>query len=206
MSTRTLLLALAALACTPVARAADCTLTTKELKPQFAGKLPRGARLVSTAVDVKKKRTVTQTLRLPTGETVKLTLGGCERVTWSLAIEAPTITTRTVGAEAIAVSRRVLGQLPMRADAIVDVKRMLAALEEARLVALPSTLPCGNATCRLSIEPRPEPKSKRPKKAEKKDTKAGKKAAVEVAAGPEKKDDASDAPGFILLSFEGPEL
>lgn len=181
------------------ASAADCTVTSKDLKPQFTAKLPKGFKLSSTKTD-KKKRTFTQELKLPDNVVVTMELGGCERFTYSFVIKAPTITTKTVGAEVLAVSRRVLPSLPMREDAIADPKRLLKALDEAQIVSLPSQIPCGDATCQLAVEvdpkakPKTKPKPKPKGKGDKKDDK------------PADDKDAAEQPGVIRLSYEGPEL
>lgn len=133
----------------PLAHAAeDCTLEAKAIKPQFAAKLPKGFKLASSKKD---KRLLTQVLKTPDGFEVTLTFGGCTHVTYALAIKGGTLTPKTVGAELVAVSKRVLPTLPMDPDATVDVKLFLKALDEANIVALPAELPCGDATCTLSI-------------------------------------------------------
>lgn len=180
------------------AAAADCTVTAKDLKPQFAAKLPRGFKLSSTKTD-KKKKTFTQELKLPDNVVVTMELGGCERFTYSYFIKGPTITTKTVGAEVLAVSRRVLPTLPMKDDAIADPKRLLKALDEAQIVSLPSNIPCGDATCQLSIEPDPKAKPKTKAKPKAKGAKKDEK----PADAPK---DEAEVPGLIHLSYEGPEL
>lgn len=181
-----------------VASAADCTVTAKDLKPQFTTKLPKGFKLSSTKTD-KKKKTFTQELKLPDNIVVTMELGGCERFTYSYFIKGPTITTKTVGAEVLAVSRRVLPALPMREDAIADPRRLLKAIDEAQIVSLPSNIPCGDATCQLSVDP--DPKAKPKTKAKPK----GKGAKKDEKPADAPKDDA-EVPGLIHLSYEGPEL
>jgi hypothetical protein len=187
--------------CASSVAAADCAVTATDLKPQFAAKLPRGFRLSSSKLD-KKKRTFTQALKLPDDVVVTMELGGCERLTYSYFIKAPTITTRTVGAEVLAVSRRVLPMLPMRDDAIADPKRLIKALEDAQIVSLPSTIPCGDATCKLSIEPdpnaKPETKATPKPKAKGRDDEKDEQRAEESKA--------AEVPGLIHLSYEGPTL
>lgn len=185
-----------------VAQAADCTVTAKDLKPQFAAKLPKGFKLSSTKTD-KKKKTFTQELKLPDNIVVTMELGGCERFTYSYFIKGPTITTKTVGAEVLAVSRRVLPTLPMKDDAIADPKRLLKALEDAQIVSLPSNIPCGDATCQLSIEP--DPKAKPKTKATPKPKAKGKDEKKDEKPADAPKDEA-EVPGLIHLSYEGPEL
>lgn len=176
--------------------AAECSVTTKDFKPQFAAKLPKGFKLNSSKLDA-KARTYRQELKLPYGETVTVELGGCERFKYSYLIKAPTVTTKTVGAEVLAVSRRVLPTLPMKEDAIADPKRLAKALDEAEIVSLPSELPCGGATCQVSVEPDPKAKKDKPKPKPKK----GKDAKPE-----EKKDEpVAEAPGQIRISWEAPE-
>ncbi len=160
-------LALLVLVTTPLAHAAeDCALDAKTLRAQFAAKLPAGFKLVSTK---KEKRLITQVLKMPEGYEVTLTLGGCAHLGYTIAIKGATLTPKTVGAELVAVSKRVLPKLPMDKDATVDPGRFLKALDEANIVAMPSQLPCGDATCTLSIdaeEVKAPLKGKKPKKGE----------------------------------------
>ncbi|MEW5740155.1 MAG: hypothetical protein AB1938_14585 [Myxococcota bacterium] len=179
--------------------AAECSVSTKDFKPQFAAKLPKGFKLLSTKSDTKAKL-YRQELKLPTGETVTLEMGGCERFKYSFFIKGPTVTTKTVGAEVLAVSRRVLPALPMKEDAIADPKRLAKALDEAEIVSLPSPLPCASGTCQVAVEPDPKAKKDKPKPRPKPKGK-GKDDQAE-----EKKDEpAADAPGLIRLSWEAPE-
>jgi hypothetical protein len=148
-----------------VAHAEDCAFEAKAIKPQFATKLPKGFKLVSTK---KEKRQITQVLKTPDGFEVALTLSGCEHVAFAFAIKGGGLTSKTVGAELVAVSKRVLPTLPLAADATADAKLFLKALDEANISTMPAQLPCGDATCQLSLEadaPRPT-KGKKPKKAE----------------------------------------
>ena len=133
-----------------VARAEEeCQLDAKLLRPQFAAKLPKGFKLVSTRKD---KRQIHQVLKLTDGSEAAVTLGGCAHVNFTIALKTPGLTTKTVGAELVAIARRVLPLLPMDKDATVDVKLMIHAIEEARINIMPAQLPCGDATCQLSLE------------------------------------------------------
>lgn len=136
----------------PVARAADeaCLIDPKVFKPQFAAKLPKGFKLVSTKTE-KKPKVLRQVLKLPDGYEVSVTVSGCEHLQFTIGIKGPALTTKTVGAELVAIARRELPTLPMDKDSTVDVKLISQALEEARINTLPAQLPCGNATCELSL-------------------------------------------------------
>lgn len=153
-----------------------CTLNESALKPQFSTKLGKGFKLLSTKRD-KKARNISQELQLPEGTKVTVTVGGCEHLIITFAIRNPTLTTKTVGAEVVAVSKRVLPQLPFTKDSQADPKLFLKAIDEANIMALPNQLPCGDAVCQLSLEPdevkpkagkgapakKPEPKDSEPK-------------------------------------------
>lgn len=147
----------------PSARAEDCQLEAKDIKAQFAAKLPSGFKLLSSKKD---KRRFTQVLKTADGFEVTLQLGGCAHVEYSFAIKGGTLTPKTVGSELVAVCKRVLPALPMDKDAIASPQTFLKALDEANIVSLPSQLPCGDATCTLAIEAEPEktPKKKPVKK------------------------------------------
>ena len=135
------------------------------MKPQFAAKLPAGFKLVSSKKD---KRLLTEVLKTPGGFEVTLEFGGCAHVAYSFSITGSTLTPKTVGSELVAVSRRVLPTLPMRKGATANPLLLLKAIDEANIAMVPTDLPCGDATCRLSLEtaeakPAPAPK-KKPKK------------------------------------------
>lgn len=166
---RTFLLSFVVLLAPSLARAEDCGLELKDIKPQFAAKLPSGFKLVSTKKD---KRKLTQVLKTPEGFEVTLEFGGCSHVAYSFAIKGGTLTPKTVGSELVAVSKRVLPTLPMTSDAIAAPDKFLKAIDEANIVTLPAQLPCGDATCTLAIEAeevKPPPKGKAPPKKKKKD-------------------------------------
>ena len=169
------------------ARAADqdCLVDPKVLKPQFAARLPKGFKLVSTKKD---KRQIKQVLSLPERFQATVTAGGCEHLVFTIGLQGPGLTTKTVGAELIAIARRVLPTLPMDKDSTVDVKLMQQALEEARISIMPAQLPCGNATCQLSLEPA-EVKAAKGKKPTQKD-------AAKAEAPPEER------PGVLTLSYD----
>lgn len=157
-----------ALACCLLASATfaqeDCALAAADLHPQFAAKLPAGFKLVSSKKD---KRLLTEVLKTPTGFEVTLQLGGCAHVEYSLAITGNTLTPKTVGSELVAISRRVLPTLPMRKDATVNPALFLKAIDDANIAIVPTELPCGDATCRLSLEAAPVKEAKKPKPAKK---------------------------------------
>lgn len=135
----------------PLAYAAEeCALEAKTLKPQFASRLPKGFKLVSTK---KVKRELTQVLKLPDGYEVTLTFGGCEHLAYTFAFRGPGLTTKTVGAELVAIAKRELPTLPMDKDSIADPVRLVRALDEARISIMPAQLPCGDATCEMSLVP-----------------------------------------------------
>jgi hypothetical protein len=171
----------------------DCTLDARSLVPQFSARLPKGFKLLSTRKD---KRQVRQVLRLPDGLEVTVDLGGCEHLAYSFAVKGKGLTTRTPGAEAVAVAKRVLGSLPMNAAALAEPKVLLKAVDEGSFVALPATLPCGEATCRLELkasgDPRPAPK--KPVK--------GRATAEAQAAALEGKGADVDQPAALVLSYD----
>lgn len=179
----------------PAALAADesCLVDAKVIKPQFAAKLPKGFKLVSTKKD---KKQITQVLKLDDGFETTAKVGGCEAMQWSLELKGPGLTSKTVGAELVAIAKRQLPKLPMDKDATVDVKLLLQALDEAQINVLPATLPCGNAICQLSLseEVKAPVKGKAPPKKEPK--KDPKKDPMKAAAPP------TVPPGVLKLTYE----
>jgi hypothetical protein len=134
----------------PLAHAAEeCALEAKVIRPQFAAKLPKGFKLVSTK---KEKRNLTQVLKTPDNFEITLTFGGCAHIEYSVALKGGGLTTKTVGAELVATARRVLPTIPLEKDSTVDVKLFSKALEEANISTMPAHLPCGDATCTMSLE------------------------------------------------------
>lgn len=166
----------------------ECLIDPKVLKPQFAAKLPKGFKLVSTRKD---KRQIKQVLSMPEGVEATVTVGGCEHLGFTISFKGPTVTSKTVGAELIAITRHLLPLLPMDKESTVDVKLIQQALEEARISIMPAQLPCGNATCQLSLEAvaakgkKPAPKAK------------GKKE-------PEPTPPPEEQPGVLTLSYDLP--
>lgn len=163
----TFVLALTALA---ASAQEECALADADIRPQFLAKPPAGFKLVSSK---KEKRRLTEVLKTPGGYEVTLELGGCGHVEYSFSIKGGTLTPKTVGSELVAVSRRVLPTLPMRKGATANPQLFLKAIDEANIAMVPTDLPCGDATCRLSLEtveekPAPAPK-KKPKKGQKPD-------------------------------------
>lgn len=175
-----------------VASAQDCVLDTKSIVPQFSAKLPKGAKLLSTKKD---KRRVKQTLKLDAFE-VTVDFGGCEKVQYSFAIKGGGLNTKTVGAEVVAVAKRVLPQLPMNKDAMAEPKVLLTALEEQSFTSLPATVSCASAgTCRIELVPEPKkgaPAKKAPKAKEKDKDKKDEEPKVEEPEGP----------ASLVLSYE----
>lgn len=169
-----------------------CALEDKALRPQFAAKLPKGFKVRSTAVD-KKKRSVTQVLQLPDGSEVMLSAGGCAHAAYTFAIKTKTITTKTVAAELVAIARRVLPQLPMHKDAWASPAILLKAIEEANINQMPAQLPCGDATCELSLSAVEEKKP-----AKKQPVKKGAKAEAPTPAAD------AERPGQLVLSYDFP--
>lgn len=171
----------------------ECLVDPKVLKPQFAAKLPKGFKLVSTKKD---KRQIKQVLSMPEGVEARVTVGGCEHLGFTISFKGPTVTSKTVGAELIAITRHLLPLLPMDKESTVDVKLIQQALEDARISIMPAQLPCGNATCQLSLEAveakavkgkKPPPKAKGKKDKE-----------PEPAAPP------AEQPGVLTLSYDLP--
>lgn len=145
------------------ALADDCAFNSKDLKPQFAKKLPSGFKLVSTKLE-KKQHQLTQVLKTPDGFEVELWLGGCAHVGFSLAIKGPTLTSKTAGSELVAVSKRVLPTLPMESDATVSPSMLLKWVDETNIATLPTERPCGDATCKLELNAVEEKSPKKPSK------------------------------------------
>lgn len=176
------------------ALADECALDAKAITAQFSAKLPKGAKVLSTK---KEKRKVKQVLKLADGVEVTVDFGGCERVQYSFGIKAKGLTTKTVGAEAMAVARRVLPGLPMSKEAMAEPKVLLTAIDEGSFVSLPATLSCGPGTCRFELVPLPDkkkPAAKKPppKKADPKDAKAPE----------EEKVDEAERPATLVLSYD----
>jgi hypothetical protein len=182
------------------ASAADeesCAFDVKDLRPQFAKKQAKGFKLLSSKVDA-KHRSVHEELQLPDTTKISLQLGGCAHVTWSLELKVPKISTKSVGAEIVATSRRVLPQLVMDKASIVDPARLIKALDDANIMQLPSHLPCGDATCELSVV-LDEPKGK--KKAPAKDKKDKE---PETTEQPPEKAPVEEGPGVIRFTYDLP--
>jgi len=173
------------------ALADECALDTKAITAQFASKLPKGVKVLSTK---KEKRKVTQVLKLADGVEVTVEFGGCERVQYAFSIKAKGLTTKTVGAEAMAVARRVLPGLPMSKDALAEPLVLMTAIDEGSFTSLPATLACGPGSCRFELVPLPETKKPAAKKPPKKDPKA-------KAPDDEKGDDA-ERPATLVLSYD----
>ena len=169
----------------------ECLVDPKVLKPQFAAKLPKGFKLVSTQ---KEKRQIKQVLSMPEGVEATVTVGGCEHLGFTISFKGPTVTSKTVGAELIAITRHLLPLLPMDKESTVDVKLIQQALEDARISIMPAQLPCGDATCQLSLEPDDVKPAKATPKSKKKDAK-DKDKKVEPAADPV---------GILTLSYDFP--
>jgi hypothetical protein len=169
------------------AEAQDCAVDSRVLVNQYAPKLPKGFKLLSGK---KEKRLVRQTLRLTDGTEVTVELGGCDRVQYRFSIKASGLTLKTVGAEAVAVAKRVLPTLPMARDALAEPKVLLAAVEES-FTSLPATISCGTSgTCRLELVPDPAKARKKPARAQK-------------GKGDEKRAD-DEAPALLVLSYDAP--
>lgn len=154
------------------ANADECALDVKSIVPQFSTRLPKGMKLLATK---KEKRKVRQTLKLADGTEASVEFGGCERVQYTFGIKGAGLNTKTVGAEAVAVAKRVLPTLPMSKDAMAEPAVLLSAIEEGSFTSLPATISCGNATCRIELVPdaskkkpakKPAPKPKKGEKSE----------------------------------------
>jgi len=187
---RPLLSCLVAVLAVP-AVADECALDAKAITAQFASKLPKGAKVLSTK---KEKRKVKQVLRLADGVEVTVDFGGCERVQYSFGIKAKGLTTKTVGAEAMAVARRVLPGLPMSKNAMAEPKVLLTAIDEGSFTSLPATLSCGPGSCRFELVPLPDtskPAAKKPPP-KKKDAKAP----------DEQKVEEPELPATLVLSYD----
>ncbi len=185
----------------------QCQFDAKDLKPQLAKKQPKGAKVSSAKVD-KKKRSVKEEVQLADGSKASLELGGCAHVAWSIELKVAKVTTRTVGAEVVATSRRVLPLLALEKDSIIDPARLLKALDDANIMQLPTKLPCGEATCQLSLElDDPKAKKKAPPPAPKKKKKAdGEEDDDEpkIAAEEPKPAAIEDGPALIRFTYDQP--
>jgi hypothetical protein len=168
----------------------ECALDEKAITAQFSTRLPKGAKVLSMK---KEQRKVKQVLKLADGVEVTVDFGGCERVQYSFGIKAKGLTTKTVGAEAMAVARRVLPGLPMSKDAMAEPKVLMTAVDEGSFVSLPATLSCGPGTCRFELVPVPGKKKQAAKK--KPDAKDGK-------APEEAKVDDAEQPATLVLSYD----
>lgn len=179
----------------PAAVSADdsCLVEAKVIKPQFAAKLPKGFKLVSTKKD---KKQIKQVLKLDDGFEAAATVGGCEALQFTLELKGPGLTNKTVGSELVAIAKRELPKLPMDKDATVDVKLLLHALDEAQINVLPATLPCGNATCQFSLGDVEVEKPAKGKAPPKKEAKKDPKKDAKKDAPP------TDAPGVIKFTYE----
>jgi multidrug efflux pump subunit AcrB len=176
------------------ALADECALDAKAITAQFSARLPKGAKVLSTK---KEQRKVKQVLKLADGVEVTVDFGGCERVQYSFGIKAKGLTTKTVGAEAMAVARRVLPGLPMSKEAMAEPKVIMTAVDEGSFVSLPATLSCGPGTCRFELVPvqdKKRPAAKKPP-TKKPDAKDGK------PPDEEKVDDA-EQPATLVLSYD----
>jgi hypothetical protein len=176
------------------ALADECALDAKAITAQFSSKLPKGAKVLSTK---KEKRKVKQVLKLADGVEVTVDFGGCERVQYAFTIKAKGLTTKTVGAEAMAVARRVLPGLPMSKDAMAEPKVLLTAIEEGSYASLPATLSCGPGSCRFELVPLPDKKKPAARKP------PPKKDAKDAKPEEEKVDDA-ELPATLVLSYDAP--
>ncbi len=176
------------------ALADECALDAKAITAQFSARLPKGAKVLSTK---KEQRKVKQVLKLADGVEVTVDFGGCERVQYSFGIKAKGLTTKTVGAEAMAVARRVLPGLPMSKEAMAEPKVIMTAVDEGSFVSLPATLSCGPGTCRFELVPVQDTKRPAAKKppTKKPDAKDGK------PPDEEKVDDA-EQPATLVLSYD----
>jgi hypothetical protein len=182
----------------------QCQFDAKDLKPQLAKKQPKGAKALSSKVD-KKKRSVKEEVQLADGSKASLELGGCAHVAWSIELKVGKVTTKTVGAEVVATSRRVLPLLVLEKDSIIDPARLLKALDDANIMQLPTKLPCGDATCQLSLE-LDDPKARAKKKApppppkKKKDGEDDEEPKVAV----EEPKPVEDGPALIRFTYDQP--
>lgn len=169
----------------------ECALDAKAIAPQFSAKLPKGLKLVSTK---KEKRKVKQVLKLADGMETTVEFGGCERVQYSFSLKGGGLNTKTVGAEAVAVARRVLTTLPMGKDAMAEPKVLLAALEDGSFTSLPATLSCGSGSCRVELVP--DPSAKKKPAAKKPPAKKGEKKEDEKPA------EEAEGPALLVLSYD----
>lgn len=173
----------------PLALAGEepCALEPSALKPQFVAKLPKGFKLASLK---KEKQRITERLKLPDGTEVTSVAGGCAHYAVSYAIKTKTLTTKTVAAELVATARRVLPQLPLVKSEELVRGYLLKALDEASITGLPAQLPCGDATCQLSLVPV-------------EDQKPAKKKPAKPAEG-EKAEATEERPAQLVLSYDFP--
>lgn len=176
------------------ATADECALDAKSIVPQFSSKLPKGMKLLATK---KEKRKVRQSLKLPDGLEASVEFGGCEHVQYSFGIKGGGLNTKTVGAEALAIAKRVLPTLPMSKDAMAEPKVLLTAIEEGSFTSLPATISCGSATCRIELVP--DGKKKPAKKPAPKPKKGDPPAEADAPKAEE-----PEGPAILQLSYDAP--
>lgn len=131
----------------------DCTLSEEALRPQLdLKKLPKGAKVTAQK---RKDRVHHETLVFADGLEATLQVGGCAHIGLSVALSSKRAVTATLTpGQAVALLTKVLPTLPVAETATLQPKIFLDALGAAKAVpaTFPVPLPCGDATCELSLD------------------------------------------------------
>ncbi|MDP1916912.1 MAG: hypothetical protein Q8L14_11725 [Myxococcales bacterium] len=147
------LLVMVSLVAVPAFAEDDCTLSEDAIRPQLdAKKLPKGARLTEQR---RHDRVHRETLVFADGLEATLQVGGCAHIGLSVALSSKkSVTAKLTPSQAVALMKKVLPMLPLAETATLQPKIFLDALDAAKTVpaTFPVPLPCGDATCELSLE------------------------------------------------------
>jgi len=131
----------------------DCTLSEDALRPQLdLKKLPKGAKVTEQK---RKDRVHHETLVFADGLEATLQVGGCAHIGLSVALSSTKAVTATLTpGQAVTLMKKVLPTLPVSDTATLQPKIFLDALGAAKTVpaTFPVPLPCGDATCELSLD------------------------------------------------------
>lgn len=148
------LLVMVSLAAAPAFAEDDCTLSEDALRPQLDLKqLPKGAKVTEQK---RKDRLHRETLRFADGLEATLQVSGCEHLGLLVALSSTKAVPATLPpADAVALMKKVLPTLPVRAQATLRPAMFLNALGALKTVpsAFPVVLDCGEFTsCELLLD------------------------------------------------------